>query len=217
MSKDFSQISVGVLGNGAVGQSISKLCHFRKLTVMMGGRTTVPDFPKDIAQTSLDGAAQADLVVLALPFESDGRRIAAEVVRTLSETLAGKAVVDATNPLGPNWSPLNIPGGRSGAETIQEAAPTAHVVKALNTVFADNMSPERLGRSPVRPAGFFCGNASDDKVTVSWLLSYLGFAPVDAGGLQNARYLESLAHLNIQLAIGGGRGTSTAFAVVDLA
>lgn len=216
MNADFTSISIGILGNGSVGQAISKLCCSRNLKVMMGGRKAISDFFSNVHQASLEEAAQADLVVLALPFATDGRYIASEVVQSFADTLVDKVLIDATNPLGANWSPLELPEGQSGGEIIQNAAPRAHVVKSLNTIFADNMQAERLDGSALRPAGFFCGDNSPAKKTVSSFLRCLGFMPVDTGGLWNARYLEALAHMNIQLAVGCGRGTSTAFVVTDL-
>jgi predicted dinucleotide-binding enzyme len=57
---------------------------------------------------------------------------------------------------------------------------------------------------------FFAGDSADAKARVKSLIESLGFQPVDAGGLKNARYLEPLAGLNIYFGYGAGMGTAIA-------
>ena len=80
------------------------------------------------------GAAPAgDIVILAVLFAS-----AVPVVSEYGDALAGKIVVDITNPFNPDATGLVMPDGSSGAQEIAKAAPaSAHVVKAFNTLFSD--------------------------------------------------------------------------------
>ena len=124
--------------------------------------------------------------------------------------LSGKVIVDATNPIAPDWSPIPLGEENSAAEEIARLVPEASVVKAFNTVFADIMTPEGLDRSG-RPATLFV--ASDERAAgeaVASLGRSIGFAPVMVGPLRSSRHLEAMAHLNITIATGGG-GTNSAF------
>ena len=80
------------------------------------------------------GAAPAgDIVILAVPYAS-----AAAVIRDYGNALGGKAIVDITNPITPDFTGFVTPEGSSGAQEIAKAAPaSAHVVKAFNTLPSD--------------------------------------------------------------------------------
>ena len=85
----------------------------------------------------------------------------------------------------------------SGAEELQKKLPRARVVKAFNTVFAQHMDTGRIGDQ--RLSAFVAGDDAQAKATVLALAEDIGFDPVDAGPLRNARLLEPMALLNIQL------------------
>jgi predicted dinucleotide-binding enzyme len=97
----------------------------------------------------------------------------------------------------------------SGAEELQKQASAAKVVKAFNTVFAQHMDSGRVGDQQLTVFA-----ASDDESarnTALELATAIGFESVSAGPLQNARWLETLGYLNIQLGYVVGHGTSTGF------
>ncbi|CAD1796307.1 NADP oxidoreductase [Xanthomonas arboricola pv. juglandis] len=125
-------------------------------------------------------------------------------------SLEGRVVIDITNPLTADYMGLTLGYDSSAAEEIAKALPDAHVVKAFNTVLA-----QVLAEGPVFAAGqtvpvFYAGDDERAKQTVRALAESIGFQPVDAGGLKNARYLEPLAGLNIYFAYGAGQGTQIA-------
>jgi hypothetical protein len=97
----------------------------------------------------------------------------------------------------------------SGAEELQRKAPSARIVKAFNTVFAQHMDTGRvLGQQLTVFA------ASDDQpacLTALELGKAIGFDAVDAGSLANARQLEALGYFNIQLGYVLGNGTDVGF------
>lgn len=141
--------------------------------------------------------------MLAVPYEA-----ATDVIKAAGG-LAGKIVIDITNPLTADFSGLTIGHTGSAAENVQKAAPQAKVVKAFNTVFASVL--QAGGMAGGRPATVFV--AGDDvaaRQTVSDLARSSGFHPLETGGLSSARYLEPVAGLNIALAYGLGRGTDIA-------
>lgn len=153
-----------------------------------------------------DAAAHGELVVIAVLYPA-----CAEVLPPLAAQLAGKIVVDATNAVRDDWSPLPLPGGRFAAQAIAQLIPSARLVKCFNTVFADLMTPERLDRNGHRVTAFIAGDDDEANVAVATVASQAGFAPIVTGALENARYLEAMAHLNIQLAVGRGGGTDAGF------
>ena len=86
------------------------------------------------------------------------------------------------------------------------------MVKAFNTVFAQHMETGTLGRTPL--SAFVAGDDAGTKETVASLARDLGFEAVDAGPLKNARLLEPLAYLNIQLGYVLGLGPQIGFKLV---
>ena len=188
-------MKIAILGSGAVGRRLAALFTAAGYPVALGGR--------EEARAACDGA---DLVLLALPYGA-----VQEVVQQLGDRLTGKIVIDVTNPVQADWSPLVLGAETSAAETIARLLPEARIVKAFNTIFADIMTPAGLDRqgTPVT-----CFIASDDPAAaaeVAKLAGDIGMAPLLVGPLKMARHLEALAHLNIQIAVGQGGGTNAAF------
>src|SRR5690606_12991904 len=99
-----------------------------------GLKALADDLPVATTTSNAEAAAGADAVVLAVPFGTVN-----EVVTDLRDDLAGRIVIDVSNPLAPDMSGLTT-DGTSGAELVLQAAPEARVVKAFNTVFAGNQA-----------------------------------------------------------------------------
>ncbi len=148
-------------------------------------------------------AGWAEVVFLAVPFGTLN-----DVVENAGQALVGKTVVDVTNALDANMN-LAVGFSTSGAEELQQKLPRSHVVKAFNTVFAQHMDTGRLGERPL--TAFVAGDDAGAKGTVVELARGIGFDPIDAGPLKNARVLEPLAPLNIQLGYVFGMGTQIGF------
>jgi predicted dinucleotide-binding enzyme len=172
---------------------------------------------RDLAKAQALSAGQANVVVTppatALA-DSDavivatGYSDAAPALRALGN-LAGKVVVDITNPLTADFMGLTLGHETSAAEEIARAIPGAEVVKAFNTVFAQVLGDgARLGGQTV-PV-FVASDSARAKAVAGQIAQSFGFDVIDAGGLKNARYLEPLAGLNIFLGYGAGLGTSIA-------
>ncbi len=119
-----------------------------------------------------------------------------DVVKTAGDALAGKTLVDVTNMLDDSMN-LAVGHTTSGAEELQKKLPKTRVVKAFNTVFAQHMDTGRLGNQPL--TAFAAGDDAAAKTAVLELARGIGFDAVDAGPLRNARLLEPLGFLNIQL------------------
>ncbi|MGB3375276.1 MAG: NAD(P)-binding domain-containing protein [Microbacterium sp.] len=131
-----------------------------------------------------------DLVVLAVPYS-----VAASVVGAYGNALAGKVIIDITNPYSPEPGALVTPAGSSGAQEITKLLPAGTtVVKAFNTL---------VGQVLARGGSRDTFVASDDpaaKERVSEFITSLGLRPLDVGGLAMARNLEATGTLLIGLA-----------------
>jgi predicted dinucleotide-binding enzyme len=190
---------VGILGSAAVGQTLAKGFKKHGYDVRIGSRD--PGKLTDIAAsagiqagTFADVAAWADVVVLAV------KGLAAEEALNLAGAgnLAGKVVIDTTNPIadkppvdgviqyftGPN---------ESLCERLQAAFPQARFIKAFNSVGNARMVNPSFARG--RPTMFYCGNDEDAKRTVARILERFGWEPADMGTVVGARAIEPLAQL----------------------
>lgn len=201
-------MQITVIGYGNIGSALATQLVKAGQTVTLTGRDM--DKASAVAQKagagarSITEAAQgAELVVLAVPFE------AAAAVLKAAKVEAGTVVIDITNPLTADYMGLTIGHSTSAAEEIAKALPELKIVKAFNTIFAQVLASggDFDGR---KITAFIAGDDADAKGKVLSLAESLGYAPVDAGGLVNARYLEPLAGLNIYLGYGAGMGTQIA-------
>ena len=200
-------MDIGILGGGNVGSALARLAISAGHDVRIGQREAGSLANGLDATTMPIAAAHGDIVVIALPFA-----VCADALPPLKTALAGSIVVDATNPLNADWSPLLLGQENSAAEEIARLLPESRVVKAFNTVFAHAMTSARLQRaSGARITAFVAGDDDRAASQVEGFAQSLGFAPQRVGGLANARYLEAMAHLNIAIAVGGGGGTDACF------
>ena len=151
-----------------------------------------------------DAAAAAEVIIVATGYGD-----AVNALKSVGD-LSGKVVIDLTNPLTADYLGLTLGYSTSAAEEIAKALPGAEIVKAFNTVLAQVLNDGAdFGNGQTVPV-FIASDSARAKDMVKTLAESIGFATVDSGGLQNARYLEPLAGLNIYLAYGAGRGTSIA-------
>jgi len=149
-----------------------------------------------------------EIVVLALPFAA-----ATEVAAQQADALAGRVVVDITNPVDfATFDALVVPAGSSATAAIQEAAPGARVVKAFSTTFAATLQRGTLGGAPL--AVPVAGDDDGARRAVVDLVNAAGLRGVDAGGLKRARELEALGFLQMTLAASGGTTWDGGFELV---
>jgi len=188
---------IGIIGSGNVGSALKSGLEGAGYEVKSSGRN-----PKDVQATAVWG----DIVILAIPFGSidDG-------LRAIGDAIQGKVLLDVTNALTPDYQ-LALGCTTSGAEELQRKAPKAKVVKAFNTIFAQNMS---TGKVKGEKLTLFV--AGDDKAAKDLVLAAgqaIGFDAVDAGQLKNARWMETLGYFNIQLGYMLKMGTDIGFKLV---
>ena len=205
-------MTIAIIGTGRVGTALGTAFASAGHRIAYGSRQPRRNDVRELAEatgphafaaTPAEAVAEAGAVVLATPWEATE-----EVVRQLD--LAGKLVLDTTNPLAfPDLTPLVE---TSGGELVQAWAPKAHVVKAFCMVGADVMAdPSFKGR--VRPALLVAGDVPRAKRAAIELADAIGFEGLDAGGIERSRHLEHVAALWIHLA-GSGAGREIAFALL---
>jgi 8-hydroxy-5-deazaflavin:NADPH oxidoreductase len=202
-------MKLAIIGNGAVGAALARLFRSAGHQVALGSRHP----SNELGTTAIaDAVIRGDVVVLAVPFSA-----ITGLLPSLAESLAGKIVVDPTNPLNADWSPRLLGQEHSAGEEVGRLLPQSRVVKAFNTVFADVMTKERLTRGDHPVTAFVAGDDKAAVDTVADLAKSAGFAPVKVGALPKARYLEAMAHLNIGIAVGQNGGTNAAFVYHQMA
>lgn len=201
-------MKIAFIGGGAIAKAIGSLVKTAGHDVVLGVRA--PSKKTDEAGlkygTIEESITDADVVLIAVPYY-----VIDDVLPQFADALAGKLVVDATNPVATDWTPILTGEEFSGAEHIAEILSKSRVVKAFNTIFADILQQDRLDRSGRKITLFVAGDDAAAKQTVMKLGSEIGLEPLNAGPLKSARYLEAMAHLNIELAVGQGGGTNAAF------
>jgi predicted dinucleotide-binding enzyme len=130
------------------------------------------------------------LLLLAVPSSAVG-----QVVTGLGDAAQGKILVDVTNRPTPD---PDAKACTSIAEELQAKVPGAHVIKAINTVFAARQAEPALGGRPAD--GYVAGDDAQAKATVLSFVESIGLTPYDVGPLAVARTLEGMAWIHISLA-----------------
>jgi len=194
-----SMQKVGILGSASVGQTLAKGFKAHGYDVRIGSRTPskLAEFSKSTgipSGTFSDVAQWGDLIVLAV--HGTG---AEEAVRAAGpEHLAGKIVIDTTNPIAdapPVDGVLQFFTGPNSSlmEGLQAAFPAVRFVKAFSSVGNARMVNPAFERG--RPTMFYCGNDQDAKARVAAILDQFGWEPADMGTAAAARAIEPLCQL----------------------
>jgi hypothetical protein len=160
------------------------------------------------ARPVADAVRDAEVVFLATPFSATEA-----VLRPLAGALAGKVLVDCTNPVGPGLS-HGLGSQRSGSEHVLALAPGARVVKAFTIYGYENFEDPAYPAYDVKPAMLCCGDSPEAKAQVAPLIAACGFEPVDVGGLVQALHLEHLALLWVRMVRAGGQSPHLVWAAL---
>jgi len=138
--------------------------------------------------TVADAVSEADAVLFAVWLDTEK-----ELISQLSQALAGKVVIDPSNPIGPDGHggfTNTLPEGQTAASVLAELLPAgAHFVKAFGSLGAD-----ALGSAAHRSSGcavlFYATDDDTAAETAEKLISASGFDPVKVGGLESAGRIE---------------------------
>jgi predicted dinucleotide-binding enzyme len=190
---------IGILGTGDVGQALARGFILDNYEVMVGSRDGAKAAHLDVvldqninAGTFRDVAAWAEVVVLAVKGSaSEG------VAGDLADVLAGKVVIDVTNPIADGEPEDGVLKyfttlEESLGERVQAAAPDAKVVKAWNSVGHQFMMHPEFPDTPTMP---ICGNDAEARALVADIVRSFGWEVEDMGTMKAARAIEPLCML----------------------
>jgi 8-hydroxy-5-deazaflavin:NADPH oxidoreductase len=173
---------LSILGTGNMGQAIASVAG-------KGGHTV-----QLLGQGDTDTPVSGDVVVLAVPYPA-----ISSIISERGDQLAGKVVVDITNPLDfETFDSLVVPADSSAAAEVAAALPESRVLKAFNTNFAATLAAGTVGGSTTTV--LIAGDDADAKSTLAGIVTSGGLAAIDAGSLRRARELEALGFLQLTLA-----------------
>jgi len=199
-------MKVAIIGAGNVGKalatSITNAGHDVTIAAKNSGnaRAAADEIGTSSADSSAAAVIGADVVILAVPYAAG-----AQVADDIRDGVAGKTIIDVTNPLTPDYSGLATTD-TSAAEELQLRLPDARVVKAFNTIFAGNQA------NPTRQIdGYIAADDPKAKQEVMSLVESMGFTALDVGPLSSARYLEGMAYVNIGLNAQNGWNWTSAW------
>jgi 8-hydroxy-5-deazaflavin:NADPH oxidoreductase len=167
MGRKEPHIKIAVIGAGNVGNTLGTARRNRGHQVTF--RVRNPDDPKYAsfgAETNESATAAADVVVLCTPWQ--GTQAAVQGCGDL----AGKVLIDCTNPLSPEFAELEVGHATSGPEEVAKWAPGARVSKAMNQIGAPMMDAPRL---PAKPVMFVCGDDEAAKSVTAGLVAEAWF------------------------------------------
>jgi len=191
--------SISIIGTGNMARTIGALAVAGGSTVEIIGRdqSKAAELAKDLGggtTTGQFGAVPAgDIVIVALLYAN-----VVPVVTQYGDTLAGKVIVDISNPFNSAADGLAIPDDTSIAQEVAKAAPaSASVVKAFNTIFGVVLA--QGGPLDV----FIAGDDAQAKAGVAEFIESLGLRPLDAGDLKMAHWLEGTGLVVMGLARHG--------------
>lgn len=190
-------MKIGIIGSGSVGSSLGALLEGAGHDVLIGSRSHPTIKPIDAMQ-------HGEVIILAIHFH-----VLQDFLKPsdIQEALKDKIVVDSTNPLNNDWSPLLLGQETSAGEEVAKLLPNSKVVKAFHTIFADMMKKEIIASSAGDITAFVASDDPEAMHIVAGLAKDCGFEPTTIAKLSASRYLEAMAHLNIELAVGQGGGT----------
>jgi predicted dinucleotide-binding enzyme len=160
-----------------------------------------------ITREEVGRAPLGEVVILAVPYPALD-----SVVTAYGDRLAGKVLVDITNPVDFEVFEPAVPAGSSAAAELQQKLPSAKVLKAFNTNFAATLATRKTGDQ--QTTVLIAGDDVDAKRVLSDAVTAGGVGAIDAGPLPRAAQLEAFGFLQLSLAIGQHLPWTGGFAVV---
>jgi 8-hydroxy-5-deazaflavin:NADPH oxidoreductase len=185
--------SISIIGSGNMASAIGALAVKGGNAVEIIGRDAAKaaalagELGNGATAGTWGATPAGDIVILAVLFDS-----AVPTVSQFGDALAGKVIVDITNPFNPSVTGLAVPDDASIAKMVAEAAPrSAHVFKAFNTLFRDVLA----AGGPLDV--FIAGDDAQAKASLSAFIKSLGLRPQDTGDLSMAHWLEGAGLLSV--------------------
>jgi predicted dinucleotide-binding enzyme len=190
-------MKIAFIGHGNVGGALAGQIQKRGHEVAIATR----EHPAAAIRPS-------DVVFLAIPFNANE-----SVLEPLAAELAGKILIDCTNPVGAGLA-HGLGSKQSGTEIIQALLPSTQVVKAFTIYGYENFENNSFPAYNVKPVMMFCGNDAGAKDVVGKLIAELGWEPLDVGGLEQALHLEHMTLLWVRYVRAGRRSPNLVWAAL---
>ncbi|MEA9391553.1 NADPH-dependent F420 reductase [Acerihabitans sp. TG2] len=191
--------TISIIGSGGMAAAIGGLAARAGHTVEVMSRDAVKaraltgQLGVDVTTGTFGAAPAGDIVILAVPYSA-----VLDVVKQYGESLAGKLLVDITNPIKSDFTGFLTPDDSFGAQEIAKAAPAdADIVKAFNTQFSHVLAAGPVEGHPLDV--FIAGDDAQAKARVSAFIESLGLRSMDTGQLPMARTLEHACMLTLGL------------------
>jgi len=207
-------MEITIIGTGNMARGIATRALAGGNTVTLLGtapekaQALAGELSGDVRAGTVGDPLSGDVVVLAVWYQALD-----DVIARYRDELAGRIVVDITNPVDPQtYAPLTVEAG-SAAQEIARKAPGARVVKAFNTTFAGSLVDGQVAGQPLDV--FVASDDEDAKATVRELAESAGLRVLDAGPLDHARQLEGAGYLHMAIQPGLGGTYASALKVVS--
>lgn len=203
-------MNITIIGAGNMGQGIATrlLSGGHNVTIIDRDEGEATNLAHQLRLAAKGGATvtvappgspiTTDMVVLAVYYPSERA-----IVEQYGQQLAGKIIVEISNPLNESFDDLATPPGSSAAEELAKILPAgAKVVKAFNTTFAGTLVAGKVDGQSLDV--FIAGDDAEAKAQVASAIESAGLRPIDVGPLRRARQLEGigLLHITLQGALG---------------
>src|SRR5512141_2647670 len=182
---------IGILGSGHIGGAAARLFARAGHEVALSHSGSPDTLREQVAElgvdaraaTIADAAAFGEVVVLAIPWRSRGDLPA--------QQRRGKIVIDAMNHYRPDMGRYDL-GGSTSSEEVAKVLPGARLVKAMNTLPANDLLNRGRPGAPMheRVVMPIAGDDSEAKALVARLMAEIGFAPLDTGLLRTGGVLQ---------------------------
>jgi len=188
---------ITIFGTGNMGSAIGAILSAGGHSVQHVDSSTRPE------------AITGEIVILAVPYAA-----LSQIAASYGEQLAGKVVVDITNPVSfETFDDLVVPADSSAAAELAAALPSSKVLKAFNTNLAPTLASGTVG--PNKTTVLVAGDDADAKSALIGAITSSGAVDaIDAGSLKRARELESIGFLQIALTVAEKTTWTGGFAVV---
>jgi predicted dinucleotide-binding enzyme len=207
-------MDITIIGTGNMARGIATRALAGGNTVTLLGtdsdkaQALAAELPGDVRSGTVGDPLSGDVVVLAVWYQALD-----DVLGRYAGQLAGKTVIDITNPVDPqSYAPLTVEAG-SAAQEIAAKAPGAKVVKAFNTTFAGSLIEGQVAGQPLDV--FIASDDDEAKAVVRELAESAGLRVLDAGPLAIARQLEGAGYLHMAIQPGLGGTYASALKIVS--
>ena len=207
-------MEITIIGTGNMARGIATRALAGNNSVTLLGtdaekaQALAAELSGDVHAGTVGDPITGDVVVLAVWYPAVD-----DVLGRYGDQLAGKTIIDITNPVDTQtYAPLTIEAG-SVAQEIAQKAPGAKVVKAFNTTFAGSLVEGQVAGQPLDV--FVASDDDDAKNTVRQLAERAGLRVLDAGPLAHAHQLEGAGYLHMAVQPGLGGTYASALRIVS--